>query len=98
MQILCPYCHSENVQRMLHTAQQQSNQQSNLVGSSAAFASIGATLSKSVSKQFSISPWVGGVAGVLIGGVLNSLFDSPQPTAPAPISYFYCQDCQHSFQ
>lgn len=97
MHILCPYCHSEHVQRMLHTAPQQSNQQSKLLGSSATFASIGATLSKSVSKQLPISPWVGGIAGAVIGGVLNSLFDSPQPTAQPPISYFYCQDCQHRF-
>ncbi|MCS4298903.1 MULTISPECIES: hypothetical protein [Acinetobacter] len=98
MQILCPYCHSEHVQRMLHTSPQQSNNQSNLLGSSATFASIGATLSKSVSKQLSISPWVGGIAGIMIGGVLSSLFDSPKTSTQAPVSYFYCQACKQSFQ
>ena len=98
MQILCPYCHSENVHRMLHTPSQGPNSTSNLLASSANFASIGATLSKSISKQLPISPWAGGIAGIVIGGVLSSLFESPRSTGQAPVSYFYCQNCQQTFQ
>ena len=96
MQILCPYCHSENVQRMLHISPQQSNNQSNLLGSSATFASIGATLSKSVSKQLQISPWVGGIAGAVIGGLFSSVFDEPKK--PITLTYYHCNHCQQNFR
>jgi hypothetical protein len=35
MQILCPYCHSEHVQRMLHSPAQASDDSSHLLGTSA---------------------------------------------------------------
>lgn len=98
MQILCPYCHSEHVQRMLQSPAQASDDSSHLLGTSATFASIGAGLSKSLGGQIPISPWIGGIAGAVIGGLFGGLLDTPQRAAPQlPISYFQCQSCRQSF-
>lgn len=96
MKIVCPYCHSENIQRVLHKHTQQASS-SNTLGSSATFATIGATLTKSLAGQLPISPWMGGVAGALVGGLVSSIFEPPRTTETMPTSYFYCPECDQPF-
>lgn len=100
MQLLCPYCHSENVQRLIQTQGYQSSS-SNVLGSSATFATIGASLTKSLAGQLPIpiSPLIGGIAGAVVGGLFGSIFDAPSSQA-RPHAYsnaFFCHDCQQSF-
>lgn len=89
MQINCPYCHSEHVVRIM--PQPSNHPSQNIFSSSASFATIGATLSKSLP----ISPLVGGIAGIVVGGLLDNVFGS-QSTAVTH-SYFHCQHCGQKF-
>ncbi|MCW8693070.1 hypothetical protein OQH45_19500, partial [Acinetobacter baumannii] len=68
MNITCPNCHSEHVIRVVNPHSQTGNQS---LASSASFATMGAALSKSLP----ISPLIGGIAGAVVGGIFNSLFD-----------------------
>lgn len=92
MNITCPYCHSENLSRVVNN-QQQGTSGNSL--SSMTCAGLGATLSKSLAAPF--SPLVGGIAGAVVGGLLDSIFQ-PAPQRQVPTSYFYCHDCQRNFQ
>ncbi|MCU4413699.1 hypothetical protein KTH71_06530 [Acinetobacter sp. WU_MDCI_Axc73] len=88
MNITCPHCDSEHVIRVIHTSQAS---QHNLAAS-ASFASVGVALSKTLP----VSPLMGGIAGMVVGGLIHSLFDS----GPAPQSTsrcFLCQTCGQLF-
>src|SRR5690606_40992609 len=84
MNITCPYCHSENVSRVID--QQPANQGSL---SSMTCAGIGASISKSLPMP--ISPWMGGIAGAVVGGLIDSFIQPARP-AVASVRYFHCQD------
>ncbi|ELY3878637.1 TPA: hypothetical protein JIZ13_13970 [Acinetobacter nosocomialis] len=87
MNITCPNCHSEHVIRVVNPHSQTGNQS---LASSASFATMGAALSKSLP----ISPLIGGIAGAVVGGIFNSLFDR----VPVTPSYcFQCQSCGQLF-
>ncbi|EXA58067.1 hypothetical protein J505_1152 [Acinetobacter baumannii 1297549] len=51
---------------------------------------MGAALSKSLP----ISPLIGGIAGAVVGGIFNSLFDRVPVT---PSCCFQCQSCGQLF-
>ncbi|TPT53257.1 hypothetical protein [Acinetobacter baumannii] len=87
MNITCPNCHSEHVIRVVNPHSQTGNQS---LASSASFATMGAALSKSLP----ISPVVGGLAGAVVGGIFNSLFDRV-PFIPS--CCFQCQSCGQLF-
>jgi len=87
MNITCPYCYSENVSRA--TAQPSGNNSF----SSMAGAGIGASLAKSLPDPF--SPLFGGLAGAVVGGLLDSFIQPSQPQQPA--GYFHCHNCQRHF-
>ena len=89
MNITCPYSHSENVSRVID--QQSSNNRSM---SSMSGAGIGASISKSL--PLPISPWMGGIAGAVVGGLIDSFIQPSRPVA-APIRYFHCHHCQRNF-
>ena len=82
MNITCPYCHSENVSRVVN---QQSYSQGSL--SSMTCAGIGASISKSLPMP--ISPWMGGIAGAVVGGLIDSFIQPSRPVA-TPVRYFHC--------
>ena len=87
MNITCPYCYSDNVGRA--TAQPSGNNSF----SSMAGAGIGASLAKSLPTPF--SPLLGGLAGAVVGGLIDSLVQPSQPQQPT--AYFHCNNCQHNF-
>jgi len=90
MNIICPQCHSEHIIRVVqHTTMQGSQQH---LTASASFACMGAALSKSLP----ISPLIGGIAGVVVGGLLNSLFEN-KPVTQSTNSCFQCQSCGQLF-
>lgn len=90
MNITCPYCHSEHVIRVVQHKTSQGSQQH--LTASASFASMGAALSKSLP----VSPLIGGIAGVVVGGLLNSLFEN-KPVTQSTNSCFQCQSCGQLF-
>ena len=87
MNITCPYCYSANVSRA--TAQPSGNNSF----SSMAGAGIGASLAKSLPTPF--SPLLGGLAGAVIGGLIDSFIQPPRQQQP--VSYFHCHNCQRNF-
>lgn len=95
MSIYCPYCDSTHVSRAMQpTASEQHNTSS--FSSAASFATIGASLSKTV--PLGISPLFGGIAGAVVGSVLGGVFSDPQPKRQArPVQCFQCDDCGHYF-
>ena len=90
MNITCPYCDSEHIVRVVHQKTSQGSQQH--LTASASFATMGAALSKSLP----ISPLIGGIAGVVVGGLFNSLFDNA-PRTQSSHSCFQCQSCGQLF-
>ncbi|WP_151831642.1 hypothetical protein [Acinetobacter ursingii] len=90
MNITCPYCHSEHIVRVVQQTTSQVSQQH--LTPSASFATMGAALSKSLP----VSPLIGGIAGVVVGGLFNSLFDNA-PKTQSSNSCFQCQSCGQLF-
>ncbi|WP_256415005.1 hypothetical protein [Acinetobacter sp. 5862] len=87
MNITCPYCYSVNVSRT--TAQPSGNNSF----SSMAGAGIGASLAKRLPTPF--SPLLGGLAGAVVGGLIDSLVQPSQPQQST--AYFHCNNCQCNF-
>lgn len=97
MQIHCPYCHSDQIHRMTQHIPHERNENPKSLNASINMASIGATLAKNLPTPIPITPWVGGLAGAVIGGIISRVFEPPAHPAPIPMSYFYCANCQQSF-
>src|SRR5690606_42060344 len=57
--------------------------------SSMTCAGIGASIYKSLPMP--ISPWMGGIAGAVVGGLIDSFIQPARP-AVASVRYFHCQD------
>lgn len=95
MQINCPYCQSGNVIHCRYLPHNQPAANSG-VASSASFAAIGVSLSKTL--PLTVPPVIGGLAGMVVGGLLGNLFDEPKRTQSTGYSYFYCQACHRDFQ
>lgn len=88
MILTCPYCNSENVTRESTQATSNNN------FSSMAGAGIGASISKHLPTPF--SPLLGGLAGAMIGGLIDSFVQPSQPKQT--VRYFHCHHCQQNFQ
>lgn len=88
MNITCSYCRSENIIRKTEESSTSNN------FSSMAVAGIGASIAKSFPTPF--SPILGGLAGAVIGGVIDSFIQPPKQQQPK--NYFHCCRCQRNFQ
>ena len=89
MSLSCPFCHSPNV-ILVEANPSQSNTALSSLGTPATLAALGTT----VAKSFNLPPIVGGIAGTLIGGVLNSLTEQSAPTRQ---NLCFCQNCYQKF-
>ena len=92
MSINCPYCFSDQTIQVVN--QQITGSESSGFGASASFASIGASISKSL--PLPVSPLIGGIAGAVIGGLFSSVFDEPKK--PISMTYYHCNNCQQNFR
>ena len=89
----CPYCFSDQVVQVVN--QHVSNgSDSTTFAASASFATIGASISKSL--PLPVPPLLGGIAGALIGGLVSSIFEEPKKIST--VTYFHCNDCQQNFR
>ena len=89
MSLSCPFCHSTNV--MLVEA---STQQSNTTLSSLVTPTTLGTLGSTVAKTFNLPPIIGGIAGTVLGSVLNSFTESSTPTQQ---NLCFCHNCYQKF-
>ena len=87
MNITCPYCYSENVSRST-SASKSSNTYGSMAG-----AGVGTMISKSL--PIPMSPLLGGLMGVVVGGLIDSLTQTSHPQQPT--AYFHCNNCQCNF-
>jgi len=92
MSLNCPYCLSDQVIQVVN--QQVSGSDSTGLAASASFATIGATISKGL--PLPVSPLLGGLAGVVIGGLFSNVFNEPKK--PITMTYYHCNQCQHNFR
>lgn len=92
MSLTCPYCLSDQVIQVVN--QQVNGTESSGLAASASFATIGASISKTL--LLPVSPLLGGLAGAVIGGLFSSVFDEPKK--PVITSYYHCNTCQHNFR
>ncbi|MFW1945185.1 hypothetical protein ACG93R_16960 [Acinetobacter guillouiae] len=88
MNITCPNCGSENISRG-STRVASNNNFSSMAG-----AGIGASLSKHLPTP--LSPLLGGLAGAMVGGLIDSFVQPQRPQQT--VNYFYCHHCQNKFQ
>ena len=89
MHLSCPFCHSTNVMLVDASTQQSNTALTNLVTPT----TLGA-LGSTVTKTFNLRPIVGGIAGTLLGSVLNSFTE--QSTAPQQ-NLCFCHNCYQKF-
>ena len=92
MNTICPYCLSDQVIQVVN--QQVSGSESSGLTASASFATIGASISKSL--PLPVSPLLGGLAGAVIGGLFSSVFDEPKK--PVTMTYYHCNQCRQNFR
>ena len=89
---VCPYCHSMHIQ-LIDT--QQVTPPSN-VPSIATFSPMGiATIGMQMSKRLHLPPLLGGLAGLVIGGMVL-LYLNYQKQVLA--HYYQCEQCMQSFE
>jgi len=93
MSLICPQCLSDQVIQVVNQQVREGSDSSSLTAS-ASFATIGASISKSL--PLPVSPLLGGLAGAVIGGLFSSVFDEPKK--PVITSYYHCNTCQHNFR
>lgn len=89
MSLSCPFCHSTDIMIVEANIQQTASSLSSLA-SPPALVALGVT----AAKALNLPPIVGGIAGTLIGGVLNSLTEKSTPTRQ---NLCFCQNCYQKF-
>ncbi|ENX33086.1 hypothetical protein F889_03018 [Acinetobacter colistiniresistens] len=89
MSLSCPFCHSPNLM-LVEASTQQSNTALSSLGTPATLAALGAT----VAKSFNLPPIVGGIAGTVLGSVLNAF---TEPSAPTHQNLCFCHNCYQKF-
>lgn len=89
MSLSCPFCHSTNVMLVEASTQQSTTPLSNLVTPT----TLGA-LGTTVAKTFNLPPIVGGIAGTVLGSVLNSFTEQ---SIPPQQNLCFCHNCYQKF-
>lgn len=89
MSLSCPFCQSTNI--MIVDA---STQQSNTALSSLVTPTTLGALGTTVAKSFNLPPIVGGIAGIVLGGVLNSFTEQ---SVPIQQNLCFCHHCYQKF-
>ena len=89
MSLSCPFCHSTHV-ILVEASTQQSNTAFTYLVTPTTLGALGTT----VAKSFNLPPIVGGIAGTVLGSVLNSFTEqSPPPQR----NLCFCQNCYQKF-
>ncbi|WP_411577586.1 hypothetical protein [Acinetobacter nosocomialis] len=89
MSLSCPFCHSTNVILVEASTQQSNTTLTNLVTPT----TLGA-LGTTVAKSFNLPPIVGGIAGTVLGSVLNSFTEQ---STPSQQNLCFCHNCYQKF-
>lgn len=89
MSLNCPFCHSTDIIIVEANIQQANSTLSNLA-SPAALGALGTT----VAKSLNLPPIVGGIAGTVLGSVLNSFTEQ---SAPSQQNLCFCSNCYQKF-
>ena len=89
MSLSCPFCHSTNVILVEASTQQSNTTLTNLVTPT----TLGA-LGTTVAKSFNLPPIVGGIAGRVLGSVLNSFTEQ---STPSQQNLCFCHNCYQKF-
>ena len=89
MSLSCPFCHSTNVMLV-----EVSTQQSNTVLTKLVTPTTLGALGSTVAKTFNLPPIIGGIAGTVLGSVLNSFTESSTPTQQ---NLCFCHNCYQKF-
>ncbi|RSN82857.1 hypothetical protein EA770_04375 [Acinetobacter baumannii] len=89
MSLSCPFCHSTNVM-LVEANTQQSNTTLSYLITPTTLGALGTT----VAKTFNLPPIVGGIAGTVLGSVLNSF---TEPSALSPQNLYFCHNCYYKF-
>ena len=89
MSLSCPFCQSTNIMIVEASMQQPNTALSNLV-TPTTFGALGTT----VATSFNLPPIIGGIAGTVIGSVLNSFTET---SAPPPQNLCFCHNCYQKF-
>jgi len=89
MHLSCPFCHSMNA-ILVEANTQQSNTALSHLATPATLGALGTT----VAKSLNLPPIIGGIAGTVLGSVLNSFTEQNVPTQ---INLCFCQNCYQKF-
>lgn len=89
MSLNCPFCHSTSV-IFIQMNTSPSNTALSSLGTPATLAALGTT----VAKTFNLPPIVGGIAGTVLGSVLNSFTEQ---RAPSQQNLCFCSNCYQKF-
>ena len=89
MSLSCPFCHSTNVM-LIEASTQKSNTTLSTMVTPTTLGALGTT----VAKTFNLPPIIGGIAGTVIGSVLNSFTEL---SAPSPQNLCFCHNCYQKF-
>ena len=89
MSLSCPFCQSTNIMIVDASTQQSNTNLSRLVTPT----TLGA-LGSTVAKTFNLPPIIGGIAGTVLGSVLNSFTEA---SAPPQQNLCFCHNCYHKF-
>lgn len=88
MSLSCPFCHSTNVILVEASTQHSNTNLSSLVTPT----TLGA-LKATVAKTLNLPPLIGGIAGTVLGGMLNSFTEQSIP----PQNLCFCHNCYNKF-
>lgn len=89
MSLSCPFCHSTNFMLVEVSTQQSNTNLSSLVTPT----TLGA-LGTTVAKTLNLPAIIGGIAGIVLGGVLNSFTE--QSITPQQ-NLCFCHNCYNKF-
>lgn len=89
MSLNCPFCHSSDVMLVVVSTQLSNTTLSSLVTPT----TLGA-LGTTVAKTFNLPPIIGGIAGTVLGNVLNSF---TEPSALPSQNLCFCHNCYQKF-
>lgn len=100
MHINCPYCQSAQVHRVFVSHPPRHKENFHHYGSLAAKFGLGRAVIKNLSgsRGLTPSPWMAGLAEVLLKSLLHYLLESQRPYSDSELSIrFYCEQCHRSF-